>query len=142
MNVQVKKFLRPVKLPEILPRHGPKNVLSRFSGKFFPPVPEVWAAMASIAGGRYHSRDALLIGLLLWRESKFSGGDRPVKLTKAKLRALNIGRYSASNALVALEKFGLITVQRFKHRSPLITIVTQCRVAADLQSDCEQKILN
>jgi hypothetical protein len=124
MTVDVSKFLRPVTLP-ILPSRKARKVLPKLTGKFLGPVPEAWAVKASEAGGRYRSRSALLVGLILWREHRFNGDGLPVKLTKARLRALGVGRYSTRNALDALEKAGLITVERFTHRSPLITILNK-----------------
>ena len=124
MTTDASKFIRPVVLPELQLCRAAKaqKVLPKLKEKFFL-VPEVWAVKASKAGEQYRSRGALLIGLLIWREHRFNGDSRRVQLTKAKLRALRIGRYSARSGLAALEKAGLITVQRFKHRSPLITIV-------------------
>jgi hypothetical protein len=125
MTVDVSKFLRPVTLP-ILPSRKARKLLPKLTGKFLGPIPEAWAVKASEAGGRYRSRSALLVGLILWREHRFNNGDdRPVKLTKARLRALRVGRYSARNALDALEKAGLVSVQRFRHRSPLVMILNK-----------------
>ena len=124
MTTDASKFIRPVVLSELQPCRAAKaqKVLPKLKEKFFL-VPEVWAVKASRAEGQHRSQGALLIGLLIWREHRFNGDSRRVQLTKAKLRALRIGRYSARSGLAALEKAGLITVQRFKHRSPLITIV-------------------
>jgi hypothetical protein len=125
MAVDVSKFLKLVTLPEVqlegIPK--PRKTLPRLTEKFLPPVPEVWAVKAYKAGLRYGSYSALLVGLLLWREHRLNGDNRPLKLSKAKLRTLGVSKYSARRSLEALEKAGLITVQRFKHRSPLVTLI-------------------
>jgi hypothetical protein len=126
MAVDVARFLKLVDPAELLPRRTGKaqRVSTKLVEKFFPPIPQAWAVKASKAGGRYRSQSALLVGLLIWQEYRFNNGaGGRIRMTKAKLRAVGIGRYSAQSGLIALEKAGLITVERFKHRSPLITIV-------------------
>src|SRR5947208_14193053 len=108
MTTDTSKFIRSVVLPELQLCRAAKaqKVLPKLKEKFFL-VPEVWAVKASKDGGQHRSQGALLIGLLIWREHRFSGDSRRVQLTKTKLRALRIGRYSAGGGLAALEKAGV-----------------------------------
>ena len=79
--------------------------------------PETWLITAYSI-----SPIAQWVSLILWQQWRLNRGKQPLKLTGRALRKFGVSRFSAYRALNALEKAGLITLQRFKHRSPLITI--------------------
>ena len=84
----------------------------------FMSGPETWLIVAHSI-----SPSADWVGLILWQQWRLNRGKQPLKLTGHALRKFGVSKISARRALNALEKAGLITIQRFKHRSPLITIV-------------------
>jgi hypothetical protein len=79
--------------------------------------------MATQASNR-KSYGVFPVGLLLWQQYRLTRGKQPLKLTRRMRERFGLKRYLMISGLNALEKAGLITVQRFKHRSPLITLVT------------------
>jgi hypothetical protein len=123
MSKDLAKFLLPASLPSLtVVKTGRKIKLSK---GFLGPIPEWWAIKAANAGLRYGSYGAVIVGLLLWRAYWFAEEKQPVKLTRATLRKAGCKRHFTSSGLSALERSGLITVQKFGYRSPLITIVTE-----------------
>jgi len=117
--VDVSEYIRPVILPKRSLRLVRTRKKIKLDGKFLGPIPEWWAART-----RKHSA-GLLIGLLLWRRYYFNGSKNPVKLTGVELRGLGINRQVARRNLAVLEKAGLISLQKFRYRSPLITIIVK-----------------
>ena len=96
----------------------------KLKGEFFGPIPAWWLIQALRAGIR-KSYGAVFIGLLLWRQYWLERQKQPLKLTGAVLKKFGLKKRFARHALDSLEKAGLIYVQKFNYRSPLITIVTQ-----------------
>jgi hypothetical protein len=115
--VDVSRFIRPVQLPEIPDSKKSARVYPLWSHRFMSG-PEIWLIAAHSI-----SLSTSWIGLILWQQWRLNRGKQPLKLTGHALRKFGVSKISARRALNALEKAGLITTQRFKHRSPLITIV-------------------
>ena len=86
----------------------------------FLSAPEWWIAVAIKRVG-YGS---VIIGALLWRQFYYSHGKQPLILTGQNLARLNVGQRHAHRMLCRLAKAKLVTLKRFNHRSPLITITT------------------
>ena len=80
------------------------------------PVPWGWLQRASGLGGK-----ALNVGLALWRQRGISKRST-VKLSMSSLD-MGFDRSNASRALRALERAGLVTVERAPGCSPLVTII-------------------
>jgi hypothetical protein len=97
------------------PADGQKKKKPRFLS-----APEWWLAEAIKRVG-YRS---VVISLLLWRQLYYLHGQQPVMLTAKNLRRLGVNRQYARRVLFALERARLIKLERFLHRSPLITIIT------------------
>jgi hypothetical protein len=93
-----------------LPRH-------RQGGKFLKgPIPWTWLVEAARLPGK-----ALHVGIGLW----FLAGMRrsaQVTLSMKILRSLGVSRHSAYRGLLALERAGLVAVQRHPGRNSLVTI--------------------
>ena len=87
-------------------------------------ISEWWVSAVSHAVKGETGRTALLAALILWQQHRMNRDNQPLKLTGRMRRKFNLNRYQVRRALTALEKAGLITMQRFKHRSPLITLMT------------------
>jgi DNA-binding transcriptional ArsR family regulator len=81
------------------------------------PVPWAWIVRASQLPGK-----ALVIGLCLWR-LKGTTGKSSIPLSNSELRPFGIDRAAKSRGLAALEKAGLITVNRKQGRWPIVTLL-------------------
>jgi hypothetical protein len=80
------------------------------------PVPWEWLIVASQLPGK-----ALIIGLCLWRLMGATGHGS-IPLSNSELQPFGIDRAAKSRGLVALEKAGLITVDRKRGRWPVVTV--------------------
>jgi hypothetical protein len=128
----VSKYLRAVTWQQIMDEekevmarvHGQnrKSKVSVLSEYRWMPYPVDWLLYFPIKG-RIRTT-AMLVGLMLWQQYKFNKGRQPLKLTGTTRRKFGLRKAQVRRALNALEKASLVTVQRFKHRSPLITLVT------------------
>ena len=89
-------------------------------GKFLRgPVPLSWLRRAATLSGK-----ALAVGLALW----FLHGVKKrwtVRLTRATLRRLGVGRKPGYAGLEKLEAAGLVRVTRQRGKSPVVTICTR-----------------
>jgi hypothetical protein len=122
---KVSKYLLPASLPDLLTLRVRRiKRLTKFSGEFLGPVPAWWIIQAA-RSGRRRSFGAVTVGLLLWQQYRFRRGEQPLKLTGQTLNKFGLKRRFVSHALDTLEKAGLIRMQKFNYRSPLITIVTE-----------------
>jgi DNA-binding transcriptional ArsR family regulator len=118
-NIDVASYLRPAVLPKI------KNevvAIGPVREKFVPPVPQRWIIAANKIATKRHSPAALFVGLILWQRLRIRK-QQPLRITKAVWSEFELSRVAVRRALKALEDGGLITVKRFKHRSPEITIM-------------------
>jgi DNA-binding transcriptional ArsR family regulator len=81
------------------------------------PVPWKWVIRASGLPGK-----ALIIGLCLWR---LKGATRKaaIPLSNSELEPFGIDRAAKSRGLAALEKAGLISVERKRSRWPVVTLL-------------------
>jgi hypothetical protein len=92
-------------------------------GKLFFAVPEWWITAVYKAGRQYRSEAATLVGLYVWRAKVFAKYTRKVSsLPRNRLARAGCGRRSIDRALAALEKAGLVKVQRFRHKLPVVTV--------------------
>jgi hypothetical protein len=138
-SLESSKYLRPVTLAEILTAEktvGSKIYESNKRSKVYPlwqrrfmSFPEDWLTPFPIKG-KIRSA-ALLVSLILWQQYRLNRGKQPLKLTGTMRRKFVLNRAQVRRALIALEKCGLITMQKFKHRSPLITLVTEQKLNED-----------
>lgn len=81
------------------------------------PVPLAWLARAAQLPGR-----ALHVGVLLWFQHGMAGADR-VRVRTSTLRSFGIDRYAEYRGLTALERDGLVRVERAPGRRPFVTIL-------------------
>ena len=94
-----------------------RTKVRRRKGHFIHRVPVGWAAAAAILPGK-----CLAVGLALW----FKFGvekKRQVKVTRALLQKFGVNRHAAWRAINQLEAAGLVTVDRGRGRSSLVTII-------------------
>jgi hypothetical protein len=82
------------------------------------PVPWNWLVRASKLPGT-----ALILGLCLWR-LKGATRSNSVWLGNSELQPFGIDRAAKSRGLAALEKAGLIAINRNAARRPIVTILT------------------
>lgn len=80
------------------------------------PIPWTWIAAAGATPGR-----GLHVGVALWLESGM-GHSATVVLSYVRLAEMGVNRYAARRGLRALEKTGLVSVERRRGRSPRVTI--------------------
>jgi|SRR5690348_4001211 hypothetical protein len=85
------------------------------------PIPWQWIIRASQLPGK-----ALLVGLCLWRLKGAMNKDT-ITLSNAELEPFRVDRAAKSRAISALEKAGLITVERSRGRWPVITLLERPR---------------
>ena len=91
----------------------------------FMCVPESWAIRAFELAKQRQTAGPLITGLVLWQRYHMEHGKQPFKLTNNMLSRFSIERRSVTRWLGMLEKAGLISLRRFDHRSPLITIILE-----------------
>src|SRR5262249_26475756 len=126
----VSKYFRPATMPEVSDAKKRARVYP-VSTRRFVWIDEQWSIRA-IQAGINKSYGAVGVGLLLWQQYRLNHERQPLKLTTRMREKFGIKRRLMDSGLVALEEAGLITVQRFKHRSPRITLVTNKK---DLEAD-------
>jgi hypothetical protein len=115
---EASKYIRPAVLPEIPDSRKKARIYPLWPHRFMSG-PETWLIAAHSI-----SPSASWVGLILWQQWRLNRRKQPLKLTGHARRKFGISRICTRRALIALERAGLITVERFRHRSPLITIVT------------------
>jgi hypothetical protein len=128
----VSKFSRPVTVTLEEIRNSERKATAMIYGpvkksKVYPlwqrrfiSYPEEWLFSPAAKG-----RTALIVGLILWQQYRLNRCKQPLKLTGTMRRKFGVNRVQVRRALIVLEKAGLIAVQRFRHRSPLITLMTK-----------------
>ena len=98
-------------MPKKLPRHKQGEPFVK------GPLPVAWFGPAAAL-----PRKALAVGLTLWFKGGFDG-KAEIKLSGSLLRKFGIKRDAARRGLAALEKGGLVSVQRHPGRCPLVQIL-------------------
>jgi len=91
--------------------------------KRFMCMSESWAIRVFEIARRKQSPGPVIVGLILWQKFWMERAKQPLKVTNPMLDRFGIKRPFFAKWLGPLEKAGLIQVERFKHRSPLITIM-------------------
>ena len=122
-GVDVHKYIRPVTL--VLPSGGAieKQLrVRRIHGEFFPAMPVGWVSKLVVAERR--TPTPLFVGLILWQQLRMKKS-QPLHIYRTVWNRFGLKRRTVYRALAILEDTGLITLQRFKHRSPAITIITE-----------------
>ena len=94
----------------------------RLSGQFIPAMPLWWAIAAAKAGTRRRITGTSIVGQILWQQQMMRKS-QTLHVSRSVWRKIKLDRRLVNRALYALESTGLITVERFKHSSPAITIV-------------------
>jgi hypothetical protein len=97
---------------------------AKHDGRFMC-VPELWAIKVFRVARKSQSPGPVIVGLILWQKYRMQHGRQPFTLTNPMLHRFGLGRHFFSKWLAVLEKAGLVSAQRFKHRSPLITILAE-----------------
>ena len=105
-------------------RHGRR--VSPIRGKFIAgPVDVSWVCKASRLGVK-----ALLVGLALWHLRGLRKADTFV-VSNIMLRDWGVQQDAKRRALRALQKIGLIKIERLGKRSPQVTLVVQMQSTAN-----------
>ncbi len=97
---------------------GPREHYLTFAGPFVRPISLVWLGKAAAV-----SHTAALVGVVLWYLAGLRHG-ATVPLTHRSLALLGLDRHASKRALPALERAGLIAVERHVGRAHLVTIRT------------------
>jgi hypothetical protein len=121
-GVDVSKFLRHVELTRPTARIARQRV--RHTSRFVC-VDEWWLTMVFKVAIKHQSPGPVAVGLVLWQQYWLNGKQQPLKLTMLTLNKFGLKRHFARKWLAVLEQAGLIKMQRFSHRSPLISIVAE-----------------
>lgn len=85
------------------------------------PIPWPWLEAAGRLPGK-----AMHVAIVLWLLAGINRG-RPVKWEPATAATLGVGRHAAYRGLAALERAGLVGVDRRIGRCPVVTIVAANR---------------
>lgn len=96
------------------PRHKPGERFLR------GPIPMKWLSAAAAASGH---GSGFKVAIAIWYLSGLHRQARTVKLAGEALRDLDIKRHAAHRGLAALEKAGLVAVERRPGQSPVVTIL-------------------
>jgi len=104
-------------------RVGRQVRTGRLSGEFIPSMPFWWVIAAAKAGTQRRITGTCIVGQVLWRQQMMRKS-QTLRVPGSVWRNIGLERRLVNRGLSALESAGLITVERFKHRSPAITIVT------------------
>ena len=81
------------------------------------PIPWLWVSAAAKLPGR-----ALHVSLVLWRLAGIKK-DCNVRWEPSAGKYLGVNRWAAHRGLAALERAGLVAVERRRGRSPIVTIL-------------------
>ncbi len=98
-----------------MPRHRPGERFLK------GPVPWQWLTRAAQQPGR-----ALHVAIAIWFWASIIGSGQ-IALSISRLKELGVSRYAAYRGLAALERAGLILVQRHRGRKPIITLMEHRR---------------
>ena len=79
-----------------------------------------WLLAASKASGH---GSGFKVAIAIWFLSGLNHQARTVKLSGSVLRELGVGRHASYRGLAALERAGLVSVERLPGQSPMITIL-------------------
>jgi hypothetical protein len=92
----------------------------RYRGRFLKgPIPFTWIDMAVAIGGAH----PIAVGLALWHLRGIKLNERTVALSNVEVQQRGLSRQAKWRALVALEKAGLISIERRGSASPMVTII-------------------
>ena len=93
----------------------------RRAGRFLKgPIPLSWLQQAAKLPGK-----AVAVSLILWFLAGVRRSARDIRVSRRLAQEFGVGRKARYRALVALERAGLIAVQRHSGQSPRITIKTE-----------------
>lgn len=99
------------------PKAGARRPRRRRSEWFLKgPIPGEWLGRAARLSGR-----ALHVALAVWHQNALESRN-VVKLTWGVLDRFGVTPDAGARGLAALERAGLVSVQRHRGRSPLVTI--------------------
>lgn len=84
------------------------------------PIPMDWLYAASKASGRGRG---FQVAIVLWYLSGLNHQTRTVKLSGSVLTKMGIKRHAGYRGLAALEKAGLVHVEKHDGRAPLVTLL-------------------
>src|SRR5205807_1114008 len=96
------------------PRHGRGEPFLK------GPIPWDWVTKAMALPGK-----ALHVGIAIWQRA---GIERTgtIRFAMTRLRSMGISRSSACRGLTALERVGLVKVDRHTGRAPVVTLIARC----------------
>jgi hypothetical protein len=93
------------------------------SKKHFMCMPESWAIRVFEVARQKQSPGPVIVGLILWQKHRMQRGRQPLKFTNPMLERFGLGRKFFKKWLQVLEEHDLISTQKFRYRSPLITLI-------------------
>ena len=106
--------------PSLVGEVKPVRRKPRFRRRFLKgPIPVVWLARTLSTRGN----SAVGVGLALWHLSGLKHNERTVLLSNIEAELWGISRQRKWVGLAALEKAGLITIERRGKASPLVTLI-------------------
>ena len=103
---------RPSRGANRLPHHAPRERFLR------GPIPRNRLQVAMGLPGH-----ALHVGLALWHQAFLCGGGAVVSHSATSMQKWGVSRYSARRGLAALERAGLVAVDRHTGRKAVVTIL-------------------
>ena len=85
------------------------------------PIPMDWICAAARATGH---GSGFKVAIALWHSSGLNRQAKTVKLSGSVLRDMGVERHAGYRGLVALERAGLVSVERRSGQSPVVTLLS------------------
>ena len=106
--------------PSLVGEAKPTRRKPSLRGRFLKgPVPMPWLAHALHVG----AGSGLGVGVVLWHLCGLKHNEKTILLSNVEVERWGISRQAKWRALGALERAGLITIERRGKRSPMVTLV-------------------
>jgi len=117
-NFDPKRLRLANRKPKQVPKAKRKPPAHKPGEKFLKgPIPWKWIVLAARQPGK-----ALHVAIALWFWAGISKSGR-IKLNNIKLKTLGVTRYTKHRSLLSLEQAGLISVEQFQGKSPVVTLL-------------------
>ncbi len=117
-NFDPKRLRLTNRQPKQVPKTKRKPPAHKPGEKFLKgPIPWKWIVLAARQPGK-----AIHVSIALWFWAGISKSRR-IKLNNIILKTLGVTRFAKHRGLLSLEQAGLISVEQFQGKSPVVTLL-------------------